>query len=494
MSKDVFESLTNGTGLQTKLTGIPSSDNTVSNYIPPRDCLSALMCHDGTTSKTILSYDSKFNTTADQTTKYKDTTTNLPYENVPTSPKQIKSDNEKPLHNYHDRYRTSKNFPPPYQNDSATTSHPVIYGKCIATNRNNNATERFMERLRSNGNNREPPEPSMICDNSMTSPRHKDTGRVKDAPSLPPVVTLKPSKKPPDKDIISKLLMPRKVPAQFLNSSDPLYKRQHLLHNHLQHINNPDTKKELKKRVTFKVEPTNCKTYASIARTDLTDSAPKQPTFNECADVPPDPDPIEPSTTPDTPPNLSGLKHSVSYSIGDIVTCEEDIIVDSPDLVMSLMTGDHAFIWRGGETWKYAKCKEVDEECNVVFIASEEPYRKYKIPPDKLVKYIAFPRTTKNMMKQPPPIEVPLADVTCDSIETMPHMDSDGHDSPSMKKPPPLELLRVDINRDPIEDNTMKQPPPLETPRVDLVHDPIEAKVNNNMPPAHHKLTDGPMI
>ena len=92
MSKDVFESLTNGTGLQNKLTGIPSSDNTVSNYIPPRDCLSALMCHDGTTSKTILSYDSKFNTTADQTTKYKDTTTNLPYENVPTSPKQIKSD------------------------------------------------------------------------------------------------------------------------------------------------------------------------------------------------------------------------------------------------------------------------------------------------------------------------------------------------------------------------------------------------------------------
>ena len=154
----------------------------------------------------------------------------------------------------------------------------------------------------------------------------------------------------------------------------------------------------------------------------------------------PAPDLIEASTTPDTPPNPSGLIHSVNHSIGDIVR-KEDIIVDRPDLVMSLMTGDHAFIWRGGETWKYAKFKEVDEECNVVFITSEEPYRKLRLPPDKLVKYIAFPRTAKNMKKQPPPIEVPRADVTCDPIETMPHMESDDPDSPSMKKPPPLELL-----------------------------------------------------
>ena len=425
MSKDVFERLTNGTGLQTKLTGIPPSDNTVSNYIPPRECPSVLMCHDGTTSKTIHSYDSKFNTTADQTTKYKDTTTNLPHENVTTSPKQIKSDNEQPLQNYHDRYRTSNNFPPPYQNNSTTTSHPVLHErrhnfqhdmalirsdgknreppdsrmissgrsirnrKCTSTtNQNNNATtsrpvlcerrrtvQRFLK-LRSYKNNREPPDPSTICDNSTTAPRHKDTGRVKDAPSLPPVVTLKPSKKPPDKDMISKLLMPRKVPAQLLNSSDPLYRRQQLLHDHLQHINNPDTKKELKKRVTFKVEPTNCKTYASIARTDLTDSASKQSTFSEGGDVPAAPDLIEPSTTPDTPPNPSGLIHSVNYSIGDIVTCKEDIIVDSPDLIKSLTAGDHVFIWRGGKTWKYAKLKEVDEECNLVFITSEDPYRK----------------------------------------------------------------------------------------------------------------------
>ena len=118
------------------------------------------------------------------------------------------------------------------------------------------------------------------------------------------------------------------------------------------------------------MEPNKCKTYASTVHTNLTDPALKQLTFNECGDVPPAPDLIEASTTPDTPPNPSGLIHSVNYSIGDIVTCEEDIIVDSPDLIKSLTTGDHVFIWRGGETWKYAKLKEVDEECNVVFITT----------------------------------------------------------------------------------------------------------------------------
>ena len=94
--------------------------------------------------------------------------------------------------------------------------------------------------------------------------------------------------------------------------------------------------------------------------------------------------------------------------------------MDRPDLVMSLMTGDHVFIWRGGETWKYAKCREVDEECNVVFITSKEPYRKLTLPPNKLVRYIAFPRTAENMMKQPPPIEVPCVNVIYDPIETTP--------------------------------------------------------------------------
>ena len=87
MSKDVFERLTNDTGLQAKAKGVPPSDNTVSNDIPPRECPLTLKCHDGTISKTVLSYDSKFNTTADQATKYKDTTTNLQHKNVTTSPK-----------------------------------------------------------------------------------------------------------------------------------------------------------------------------------------------------------------------------------------------------------------------------------------------------------------------------------------------------------------------------------------------------------------------
>ena len=66
--------------------------------------------------------------------------------------------------------------------------------------------------------------------------------------------------------------------------------------------------------MTFKVEPTNCKTYASIARTNLTDSAHKQSTFSEGGDVPAAPDPIKVSTIPNTPFDQSGLTQFVPVS------------------------------------------------------------------------------------------------------------------------------------------------------------------------------------
>ena len=46
------------------------------------------------------------------------------------------------------------------------------------------------------------------------------------------------------------------------------------------------------------MEPTTCKTYASIARINLTDSAHKQSTFSKGGDMPAAPDPTKVSTTP----------------------------------------------------------------------------------------------------------------------------------------------------------------------------------------------------
>ena len=86
MSTEENERLTNGTVLDTKAKGVPPIDKMV-NTIPPRECHLALKCVDGTTSKTSPSYDSKFDTTADQTSKYKESKTFLPHKNLMTLPK-----------------------------------------------------------------------------------------------------------------------------------------------------------------------------------------------------------------------------------------------------------------------------------------------------------------------------------------------------------------------------------------------------------------------
>ena len=62
------------------------------------------------------------------------------------------------------------------------------------------------------------------------------------------------------------------------------------------------------------MEPKNCKTYASIVHTNLTDSVPKQSMFSEGDNVPAAPDLIEASTTSDNPSDQSGLLHFESVS------------------------------------------------------------------------------------------------------------------------------------------------------------------------------------
>ena len=58
---------------RTKVKGTPPDDK-VQKLMLPRDCHLKPICAGATTSKTTLSYDSKFETTADQTTRYKETT------------------------------------------------------------------------------------------------------------------------------------------------------------------------------------------------------------------------------------------------------------------------------------------------------------------------------------------------------------------------------------------------------------------------------------
>ena len=61
---------------RTKVKGTPP-DNKVQKQMLPRDCRLKPICAGAITSKTTLSYDSKFETTADQTTRYKERQPNL---------------------------------------------------------------------------------------------------------------------------------------------------------------------------------------------------------------------------------------------------------------------------------------------------------------------------------------------------------------------------------------------------------------------------------
>ena len=103
--------------------GTPLYDK-AQNLMLPRDSYLKPMCAGSTTSKTTPSYDSKFDTTADQTTRYKEQQPNLHNESVVTTNIQIKPDDEIPPPKYHDRDRTCNTTSPSNKIDD-TTSRPV---------------------------------------------------------------------------------------------------------------------------------------------------------------------------------------------------------------------------------------------------------------------------------------------------------------------------------------------------------------------------------
>ena len=106
--------------------GVLPPDNMVSKPMISRDYHLKPICAVATTSKTSPSHDSKFETTADQTTRYKRTTSILRNENVLTTPRQIKPDDEHATLKSHDRYRTGNTTPLHHQNEDTTIPRPPV--------------------------------------------------------------------------------------------------------------------------------------------------------------------------------------------------------------------------------------------------------------------------------------------------------------------------------------------------------------------------------
>ena len=104
--------------------GSPLYD-TVQNLMLPRDSYLKPMCAGSTTSKTTPSYNSKFKTTADQTTRYKEQQPNLHNESVATTNIQIKPDVEIPPPKYHDRDRTCNTTSPSNKIDDTIPRPPI---------------------------------------------------------------------------------------------------------------------------------------------------------------------------------------------------------------------------------------------------------------------------------------------------------------------------------------------------------------------------------
>ena len=96
---------------RTKVKGTPPNDK-VQKLMLPRDCRLKPICAGATTSKTTLSYDSKFETTANQTTRYKERQSSLHNKTMTTTKIQIKPGNEISPPKYHDCDRTCNTTPP----------------------------------------------------------------------------------------------------------------------------------------------------------------------------------------------------------------------------------------------------------------------------------------------------------------------------------------------------------------------------------------------
>ena len=72
------------------------------------------------------------------------------------------------------------------------------------------------------------------------------------------------------------------------------------------------------------------------------------------------------------------------------------------------------FFWKGYDTWKLAMFDEMIEDRHFAFITRAKPFTGMKLTPDRLWRYINFPRTTDNVVEQPTsfdaaPIDTSLA-------------------------------------------------------------------------------------
>ena len=63
------------------------------------------------------------------------------------------------------------------------------------------------------------------------------------------------------------------------------------------------------------------------------------------------------------------------------------------DLLPFLKKGDIVFFWKGYDIWKLAIFDEVIEDGRYAFITKVDPYQRMKLTPERLWRYINFPRS-----------------------------------------------------------------------------------------------------
>ena len=106
--------------------GVLPPDDRVPKPMIPRDYHLKPICAVATTSKTSPSHDSKFETTVDQTTWYKGTTSILRNKNVSAMPRQIKLNDNNAHLKSHDCYQTGNTTTPHHQNEDTTIPRPPV--------------------------------------------------------------------------------------------------------------------------------------------------------------------------------------------------------------------------------------------------------------------------------------------------------------------------------------------------------------------------------
>ena len=109
---------------QTKVKGTPPDDK-VQKLMLPRDCRLKPICAGETTSKTTPSYNSKFETTADQTKRYKEITSNRHNETVATQLNRINPDDKTSPPKKHDHGWTYNTKSPCNKNDDTIPRPPI---------------------------------------------------------------------------------------------------------------------------------------------------------------------------------------------------------------------------------------------------------------------------------------------------------------------------------------------------------------------------------